>query len=88
MNYSVDNTLPGKFDISSIRGGFRIIFYCNAGDKKYTKEIYNSHSVDHAINIAWQESKVFFNRCHQCGAWVCDEHYNEDVMKCITCKPK
>lgn len=88
MNYSVDNTLPGKFEISSVRGGFRFIFYCDAGDKKYSTEIYNSHSAEQAINTAWKESKKFFNRCHQCGAWVCDDHYNEDVMKCVLCQPK
>jgi hypothetical protein len=88
MNNSVENTLPGKFEISGINGGFKVTFYCSAGDKKYTNEVYDSHSVEQALIIAWKESKKYFNRCHQCGAWVCDDHYNEDVMECILCQPK
>lgn len=84
----VESTYPERFDISALNGGLRITFFCNAGDKKYTIDIYDSQTVEQALKIAWNELKKNFNRCHQCKAWVCDEHYNEDVMKCILCQPK
>ncbi|NLB77814.1 MAG: hypothetical protein GX796_02905 [Clostridiaceae bacterium] len=88
MDNSVESSYPCKVDILAIKGGHRVTFYCSAGDKKYTIEIYDSQTVDKALKIAWDELKKYFNRCHQYKAWVCDEHYNEDVMKCVLCQPK
>ena len=88
MDNSVESFYPNRFDISAVKGGYRVTFYCNAGDKNYSVEVYDFQTIEQAIKTAWNESKKHFNRCHQCSAWVCDEHYNEDVMKCISCQPK
>lgn len=87
MSIRVDGASPGKFDISAIKGGFRVNFYCSEGDQNITSDIFDS-DYEEAVRLAWQESRKYFNRCHQCGAWVCDEHYNENVMKCVLCQPK
>ena len=84
----MESFYPNRFDISAVKGGYRVTFYCNAGDKNYSVEVYDFQTIEQAIKTAWNESKKHFNRCHQCSAWVCDEHYNEDVMKCISCQPK
>ena len=88
MYNSAEGSGTCKFEISAIKDGYRVTFYCSAGDQKHTGEVYDSQTVEQALKIAWNESKKYFNRCHQCGDWVCDEHYNEDVMKCIICQPK
>ena len=88
MDSNTELNLPGKFNITSLQGGFRVTFYCRSCEKTVTKEIYNIDSVEEAIKLAWQDTKKYFNRCNKCGEWVCDEHYNEDVMKCVLCQPK
>ncbi len=84
----MESSYPCKFDISAVEGGYKVTFYCIAVDKSHTVDVYDYHTIDQVLIAAWNESKKYFNRCHQCGAWVCDEHYNEDVMKCIFCQPK
>jgi|BioPla2DNA2_1021312.scaffolds.fasta_scaffold51824_1 hypothetical protein len=88
MGNNVESSYPCRFDISTVKGGYRVTFYCITGDKRHTVEVYHFHTIDQVLKTAWNESKKYFNRCHQCGVWVCDEHYNEDVMKCIFCQPK
>jgi hypothetical protein len=87
-NNNTESNLPRKFNISTLQGGFRVTFYCSACDRKVTKEIYNVDNVEQALIVGWLESRKYFNRCHKCCAWVCDEHYNESVMKCVFCHPK
>ena len=41
-----------------------------------------------AVITAQQEGRRLFNRCHICGRWVCDAHYNEAVLSCTKCAPR
>lgn len=68
--------------------GYRFIFFCDKCDKSYTSSVIDAASQKEALTIAGQEARYHFNRCQSCHAWVCDEHYNEDDMRCIDCAPK
>ncbi|HHW23780.1 MAG TPA: hypothetical protein GXX26_13035 [Clostridiaceae bacterium] len=88
MDKNYEPIFPEKFNIISIHGGFRVTFFCSGCERSVTKETCGMNNVEQALEEAWQEARKYFNRCHDCGAWVCDEHYNENVMKCIFCQPK
>lgn len=79
---------PEKLNITGLHGGLKVTFYCSSCDMNVTKEIYNQKNVEQALTEAWKEARKYFNRCHECGAWVCDGHYNENVLKCLFCQPK
>lgn len=88
MDKSIEAIFPGKFNISGFQGSFSVTFYCSECDNNETIDLCNSDNMEQALEEAWKEARKYFNRCHECGAWVCDEHYNENVMKCIFCQPK
>ena len=88
MNNSLEMGLPEKFNIAGLNGGLTVTFYCSSCDMNVTMDICDVNNMEQALKEAWKEARKYFNRCHYCGAWVCDEHYNENVMKCISCHPK
>ena len=67
---------------------FAFTFYCEICNKGYTTGKISASSAIEARVIALQEARPQFNRCQACGIWICDRHYNEDVMKCTKCAPR
>jgi len=67
---------------------FRFTFTCELCDCNHTTGRILAESVGAARIIAAREARPLFNRCHICGKWVCDTHYNEDVMQCVDCAPR
>ena len=43
---------------------------------------------DEAFEMAQNEAKQHFHRCHSCRKWVCDSDYNEDEGLCVECAPR
>ncbi|MEA4853161.1 MAG: zinc ribbon domain-containing protein [Christensenella sp.] len=41
-----------------------------------------------AFEMAQNEAKQHFHRCHGCQKWVCDADYNEDEGLCVECAPR
>ncbi len=39
------------------------------------------------VEIAWEDARKYFNRCHKCGKWVSNAMYNADVAECVECAP-
>lgn len=68
-------------------GGYRFHFACSLCDKGYTTGQIAADTVGEALDLARREARPHFNRCHQCGRWICDEHYNIDEMTCVECTP-
>ncbi len=66
----------------------KFTFLCCLCDIGYTTGWIIASSAGEAKKIAEQEARPYFNRCHKCGRWVCDNHYNEDVMMCTVCAPQ
>jgi len=66
----------------------RFTFSCALCDRSHTTQRIYAESISEARAIAAKEARPLFNRCHGCGSWVCDEHYNEDVMQCTACAPR
>ena len=67
---------------------YRFTFFCELCDHSHTTGRIRAESVAEARGIAAREARLLFNRCHACGRWVCDAHYNEDIMQCVICVPK
>jgi len=47
-------------------------------------------TVKHASDpqSAWESGgRQRFNRCRQCGRWVCDAMFNPDTLQCVDCSP-
>lgn len=88
MFISMGMTFPRKYIVTRTGEEFEYTFYCDGGDYGYTTRSYSGVNAEETLKKAWQEARSYFNRCHECGAWVCDQHYNEDVMKCTMCNPK
>jgi len=86
MEFKAENIYP-EYDISVINGKAKVTFYCSMRHSNITIDLYDFHE-EEVLEKAWSMARIYFNRCHQCCNWVCDEHYNEDVMKCILCQPK
>jgi len=68
--------------------GFGFTFYCDLCEKPFSTDIIVTYSYTEAFQQAQVMAKLHFNKCHKCGKWVCDEHYNKNVMMCIECQPK
>lgn len=68
--------------------GFGFSFYCDLCEKSFNTDIIATYSFAWAFQQAQVIAKLHFNKCHKCGKWVCDQHYNENVMMCIECQPK
>jgi len=41
-----------------------------------------------AFEMAQNEARRHFNRCHNCRQWVCDADFNEDTGLCVECAPR
>jgi hypothetical protein len=41
-----------------------------------------------AFEMAQNEAKDHFHRCHGCHLWVCDSDFNEDEGLCVECAPR
>jgi len=65
--------------------GFSFTFYCDLCQSSYQTEEIKTDSFVTAFQKGQEVARLYFNRCCKCGKWVCDEHYNEDVMECIEC---
>ncbi len=63
-------------------------FFCDLCGYGYTVETGNAEMTKETVQEAEEEARRHFNLCHRCRKWVCDTHYNEDVMLCIRCAPK
>jgi hypothetical protein len=63
-------------------------FYCDECSAGYTTSPITAENEEAALATAKQRAQPYFNRCHKCGKWVCDIHYNEDAMQCVGCAPR
>lgn len=43
---------------------------------------------DRAFEMAQNESRRYFHRCHSCNTYVCDNCHNEDEGLCVACAPR
>lgn len=41
-----------------------------------------------AFELAQNEAKNHFHRCHNCHLWVCEDDYNEEEGLCVQCAPR
>jgi hypothetical protein len=65
--------------------GYSFIFFCDLCNKKYETEIINQTPFQDTLALAQKIAKQYFNKCHKCERWICDEHYNENLMLCTLC---
>lgn len=77
-----------RFKTVKTENGFRFVFFCDLCDHAEETEEIISESYEEALREAQVSAKRYFNMCHNCGKWICDEHYNEDDMQCIECSPR
>ena len=64
---------------------YRFAFYCGLCRSAYLSPEVKADSAEEAIKVAEPEARRHFNRCHCCGLWVCDAHYDEEYMVCVQC---
>ena len=62
------------------------MFYCAICTYCYITPIVVAVKYEDALDIAQREARLHFNRCLCCGEWVCDHHYNENLMLCVRCE--
>ena len=77
-----------RYETHKTLRGFCFTFYCDLCDGSVTTPEYQTDAFEEALSLAQSEARRQFNMCHQCGRWICDEHYNEDEMQCIACAPR
>ncbi len=84
--------MSGDFALKSVmvqeEGFYRFTFFCEMCDGGFTTGRISAPSVLEARRIAQLEARPYFNCCHKCGKWICDEHYNENVFMCTACAPR
>ena len=69
-------------------GGNRYSFFCDiAGALLYTSGPVRAETQEQEVEIAWEDARNYFNRCHKCGKWVSNAMYNADVAECVECAP-
>ena len=69
-------------------GGNRYSFFCDiAGALLYTSGPVRAETQEQEVEIAWEDARKYFNRCHKCGKWVSNARYNADVAECVECAP-
>ncbi len=79
-------TAPCRIDHTA--GGDRYTFFCGlSGKAVYTTAPIRERDPQRAAAAARGQARPHFNRCSQCGKWVCDTAYNIDEMKCVACAP-
>ena len=81
-------TFTKRFRTIKTPEGFKFQFFCDLCDQCVETPEIKNESYEIALNEAQEYARKFFNMCHECGKWICDEHYNEDEMKCVDCSPK
>jgi hypothetical protein len=81
----MEKAFTQRYKTYHTKDGYRFTFYCDLCETYYETEEIISDSFSEALQKGQNEAKFYFNKCHECGKWICDEHYNEDVMKCIEC---
>lgn len=74
-----------KYLVAKEDGGYRFRFVCGLCSRNYTTALISGESEDDALRAAENEARPYFNGCHKCGRWICDEHYNKDEMVCTEC---
>ncbi len=77
-----------KIAMTEEDGRFRFTFFCDLCDGGFTTKHISASTVKEAFERAREEARPCFNRCHRCHRWICDSHYNEDVMMCTDCAPR
>lgn len=77
-----------RYETHKTSRGFQFTFYCDLCDSCVTTGEYVTDSFEKALYQAQADARRYFNMCHACGRWTCDEHYNEDLMQCIECSPR
>ena len=77
-----------KYTLINLDGGYQIQYFCALCDYSYTTGWVLAQSRDEALRLTEKEARKHFNGCHECGRWVCDEHYNMDAMICVECFEK
>ena len=79
-------------------GSMRFTFYCDICRGAYvapaiqmarTRGLFQKSRERRACRTAFDEAQVsakeHFNRCVQCGRWVCDEDFRPDYGLCVAC---
>jgi len=77
-----------KSEMTRKDGKYYFSFFCDLCDASFVCGPIEAGTVKEALEKSCKIAKPYFNRCHICHRWVCDEHYNEDVMTCTACIPK
>jgi hypothetical protein len=77
-----------KHVLIGMDGGYQIQYICALCSYHYTTGWIKAGSETVARGIAEREARRFFNGCHDCGRWVCDDHYDMKEMLCLTCSEK
>lgn len=78
---------PG-YEIQKTAFGKRYLFFCDlTGVKVCTVEPIWEKNPHLALEVARKKARYYFNRCSQCGKWVCDNAFNMDVCQCVECAP-
>ncbi len=80
----MENAFTRHYKRKKHKSGYSFIFYCDLCNKKYCTDIIPESSTN-ALITAQKIAKQYFNKCHQCGKWICDEHYDENNMQCVEC---
>lgn len=70
------------------KGGYIFSYFCDLCGTAFTTKLIFAADTKEATQISMEEARQHFNRCHHCHIWVCDAHYNEDVMMCTICRPR
>ncbi|MDR3085806.1 MAG: hypothetical protein LBU47_05770 [Christensenellaceae bacterium] len=77
-----------KYALVGVESGYRFRFFCALCGANRTSGWISAASEADARLFAEAEARRFFNGCHKCGRWICDEHYNADEMMCVECAPR
>jgi hypothetical protein len=83
VSYSMD--FKPNYRMSRRNGSYKFQYYCVMCDYNHTTGWIEAGSEDEARLLAEKEARQYFNGCHKCGRWICDEHYNKDKMMCVDC---
>lgn len=87
MAHKGNKTAPYKIIADS--GGNRYRFFCEASHAVVcvTGPV-NGPTPEEELLLAWEsEGRHHFNRCQNCGKWICDTMYNADTLECVDCSP-
>lgn len=81
----MDKAFTQRYETKRVKDGFSFIFYCDLCNAYYETEEIITDSFTEAFQKAQSIAYLYFNKCHECGKWICDDHYNVDVMECVEC---